>query len=265
MKRNMSSLSKSLLSCLLGIALAAATALSVSADVIRVDFQPNAPFAGRAPADFTGVETQAAAANSIFGSNGSNTWNYLSINPSTPTTDPAFSNLVDSAGTTTGVSVAFTGILSSANDGSVNNSGSNALENDYFLIDGYVPSALYTIGGLPANTTVALCLYAPNFTLYDSPNPVDQPNRGYNLTANGELITVPSGPDDNALAYITTDALGDISGTWSTAGNEGDWSGFQIAWSTTQIATPEPATWEFILCGLGLLVIRYSRHRRAAK
>ncbi len=255
MKPNTTDLKASWFTCSLIAGLAAAMVSPACADVIRVDFQPNAPFVGHPPVNFTGVESQAAAANAIFGSNGSNTWNYPAISPTSSTTNPSFSNLVDSAGTATGVSIAFTGTVDSANDGAVNNSGSNGLENDYFLINipGGSTSALYKIGGLPANTTVAFYLYSPNFSLYDSPNPVDQPSRGYTLTANGELITVASGSDDNALADVKTDALGDISGTWATPGNEGDWSGFQIAWTANQTAAPEPWSTGLLLCGIGLL------------
>jgi len=184
------------------------------------------------------VESHAAAADPIFASTGSNTWNYLAIDPfDAATTNPSFSNLVDSAGSATGVAISFTGNVSAANDEPVDNNGSDALENEYFLICGsscgtISASVTYTISGLPANTVVAFYLYSPNFTLTDSGDPVGVPNRGYRLTANSVTVDVPSGYGTNdALAYVTTDASGNISGTWSVPnGNEGDWSGFQIGY-----------------------------------
>ena len=235
---------------LITAALAAFTA-PARASIISVDFQPNAPFSGRAPVSFTGVESQAAAAYSAFAA--SDIWNNLSIAPDpTHTTNPSFSGLVDSTGATTDVGISFTGTIGSAGDVPIDNSGSDGVENDYFLIlagvTGTPDAVSYAITGLPAGTQVALYLYAPNFTEYGS--------RGYQLTANGTAITVPSGSSDNALAFVTTDASGDISGVWSTPdGNEGDFSGFQITYSTGS-AAPEPATLALFgvtLAGLGLL------------
>ena len=231
-------------------ALAALTLPAHAGTIISVNFQSNAPFDGRAPVSFTGVESQASAAYSAFGA--SNIWNNLSIAPDpTHTTDPSFSGLVDSTGAATGVGISFTGTIGAANDVPIDNVGSDAVENEYFLIWTGVTSttAGYAITGLPADTQVALYLYAPNFTQFGS--------RGYQLTANGSVITVPSGPSDNALAFVTTDASGDISGVWSTPpGIEGDFSGFQLAYSPSGSAVPEPATLTLFgvaLTGLGLL------------
>ena len=227
----------------------AALSAPARASIVSVDFQPNAPFAGRAPVNFTGVESQAAAAYSAFAA--SDIWNYLSIAPDPiHTTSPSFGGLVDSTGATTGVGISFTGTIGAADDVPIDNSGSDAVENDYFLIlEGVTDTtASYTITGLPASTQVALYLYAPNFTQFGS--------RGYYLTANGGLITVPGGSGGNALAFVTTDASGDISGVWSTPpGLEGDFSGFQLAYPNSGSGVPEPATYTLLgvaLTGLGL-------------
>jgi hypothetical protein len=244
------------------LCLALAIGSAQASEVIRVDMQPNAPFSGRPPVDFTGVETQAAAANSIFGSNGANTWNYLSIAPAPAvTTNPSFSNLVNSAGAVTNVGVSFTGPLTAADDTPIDNAGSDAIENDYFLISG-TQTVDYTISGLPDSARVAFYLYSPNFTHYDSGDPTDEPNRGYELTANGDIINVPSGYGvNNALAFVTTSASGSISGVWSAPlGNEGDWSGFQIGFPA---ATPETSTWTMMVAGFAGL--GYAAFRRGRK
>ncbi len=232
-----------------------ATTLHATPTVIRADFQPATSFDGRPPVNFTGVESKAAAADPVFGSNGTNTWNHLSVNdagtnggaPPVPlTVNPSFPNLLDSTGATTSVTLSFTGTVSGGDDSPTDSSGSDGLENDYFLIN-YLQQGMtiaksvnYTLSGLPANTTVALFFYVPNFAHADSSNPNDNGDRGFILTANGQTINVNSGTYNNALAYVTTDANGAISGTWTTAGNEGDWSGMQLAYPASQ--TPAPST-----------------------
>ena len=249
-----------------GLLIVLGSGMAARADVIRVDFQPNSAFSGRAPVNFNGVEAQAAAANPVFGSNGSNTWNYLSLAPyPTTTSNPSFSNLVNSAGAATTVGISFTGALSAADDSPIDNVGSDGVENDYFFIDAGSASAtaLYTITGLPANTQVALYLYSPNFRWFDSVNSVNRPSRAYTLTASGQTISVPSGTGtgNNALAFVQTNVLGQIVGTWSTAGNEGDWSGFQIAFSPATPA-PEPASTSLLCLSFGLLIALGRRARR---
>jgi hypothetical protein len=215
-----------------------------AADTIyRIDFQPNASFVGRAPVDFTGVESQASAADSAFGSDGVNTWNYLTLAPDpTYTANPSFNNLVTSLGAASAVGISFTGSLGSADDVPIDNSGSDGLENDYLVFDaGNASSSLtYTISGLPDSTAVTLYLYAPNFS---SP-------RGYSLSVNGTSVNVLNSA--NAIVTVDTSASGTIAGTLDNLGHEGDFSGLQIDVSSSS-AVPEPATWLF--CGGGLLAL----------
>ena len=117
----------------------AAMAGGASAKVIRVDLQPSPAFANGAAVNFTGVESKAAATNPLFGSQGTNTWNYLTLPPyPTLTKSIAFLNLVDSAGLATTVGFSIDGSISnsgiSAGDNApIDNVGSDGLENDYFL------------------------------------------------------------------------------------------------------------------------------------
>lgn len=223
----------------------AAMAGSASAEVIRVDLQPSPAFANGSAVNFTGVETKAAAINPLFGSQGTNTWNYLTLPPyPTLTKSVAFLNLVDSTGLVTTVGFSIDGSISNsgisaADNAPIDNVGSDALENDYFLT---LHKKAYTISGLPANTSVAFYTYAPNFVVNNSEISTS-PSRGYLLTANGVMITVASGPSNDALAYVTTDATGAVSGIWSTPNdaNEGDWSGFQVAYTV-----PEPGSLELV-------------------
>lgn len=211
-------------------------------EVIRVDLQPNSGSWTRI--DYTGVESQAATANSEFGSSGGNLWNHLSIHGySDNTTNPSFSNLIDSAGHSTNVSFSITGAITSASDNPINTNGSNALQNDYFLVfSGH--AVQYTIAGLSANTRIDFFNYAPNFT--------NRGNRGYNLTANGTAISVPNTSNNNtAFTSITSTATGTITGTFSSPTGEADWSGFQLAYSTA--AVPEPTTWAMIIFGFGIV------------
>jgi hypothetical protein len=243
---------------------AAALAFAAAANgaVIRVDMQPSTAFSGNAPVNFSGVESQAAAADSQFGSDGANIWNYLTEAPNTGVYSASFDGLVDSTGAATSVNLSLNSAngFFAADDTPIDNSGSDGVENDYF---GIISSTVnYTISGLPADTEVALYLYAPNFTHFDSGDPTDQPSRGYQLTANGAAITVNSGSSNNALAFVTTDASGDISGVWSAPnGNEGDWSGFQLAFSSSPDA-PEPSTGALIATGLVVLPLSAARGRR---
>ena len=133
----------------IGLLALALAALPAQADVIRISMQPSSAFGGRSPLDFTGVESAAAAADPLFGSNGSNTWNYITAPPSgtSQVTNPVYSGLLDSAGLTTGVSLSFTGTFDAASDNPLDNNGSNALQNEYFLIGGSTVID-FTISGL---------------------------------------------------------------------------------------------------------------------
>lgn len=241
---------------------ALASASAAHATVISVDFQNLQPFAQRQAVNFNGVEAAAALADPIFA--GASTWNELALDAAPNSiTDPSFTGLVDSTGAATSIGISFTGTVTSANDTPIDNVGSDAVDNDYF-VNPLGTSIAYSISGLDPDTLVALYLYSPNFSHDDSSNDTGKPSRAYTLTANGTPIFVPSGTGtgNNALAYIMTDGNGDISGTWTTAGNEGDWSGFQIGYPVA--AVPLPAGAVLFGSGIGLLGLFGVARRRSA-
>jgi hypothetical protein len=216
--------------------------------VVSADFQPNADFGGYAPVNFSGVESQAAAADPVFAN--SNVWNHPSVDPTVAeaTINASFSNLVNSTGATTSVGISFTGTFSSAIGPPIDNSGSDGVENDYFELDGgnqLSSSITYTISGLPAGMLVSVFLYSPNFGASHGTD------RGYNLTLNGTAVDVVSASTANntALVNVMSTASGTITGTWTSDHNaEADWSGFQLSYTV-----PEPSTWAAVLVSAGLV------------
>jgi hypothetical protein len=243
---------------LAGALLCAASSSRGQNVIVSADFQPNADFGGYAPVDFSGVESQAAAANPVFAS--SNVWNYPSVDPTVAeaTTNASFSNLVNSAGATTSVGISFTGTFSSAIGTPIDNSGSDGLENDYFELDGnnqLSSTIAYSISGLPANMLISVFLYSPNFGASHGTD------RGYNLTLNGTAVDVASASTANntALVNVMSTASGTITGTWTSDHSaEADWSGFQLSYMA-----PEPSTWAAVLSSAGLMGL--TMRRRACR
>ena len=91
--------------CLLAV-LVFATTQPMSADQFSVAFKTNNPY-GNTPL-VSGPEVAATAANAAFGA--ANVWNNL-YSPWAQETDPVWSNLVNSSGSTTGVAFALTGTV----------------------------------------------------------------------------------------------------------------------------------------------------------
>ena len=126
---------------------------------------------------YSGVEPLAAAANPVFGA--ANVWNDAMLGYLSPETNPSFSNLLDSHGTTTNVGVQFTGQVDTytGTDGSC----PNTLFCDFIYLNGGVLD--WTITGLTPNSVNYLYFYN-----YGSPN---QSYRVFNMAmdtdGNGSL------------------------------------------------------------------------------
>jgi hypothetical protein len=207
------------------LVLAAGTA---QAALIRVDFEATSGGWGSVSVSDGTVESRAVNADSVFASSGSNVWNILTV-PSwnTMTLSPSYTGLKDTAtGNATGVSMSFTGYLSSAAGGSGNNQDPSY---DYFVLHesgtGGMPSVGYTISGLLPNTQVKLFLYSALLS-----------NRGYDFSIGATTYTVASGSSTGLLVTGTTNGSGELSGTYTRTNSESNISGIQI------YQIPEPAS-----------------------
>ena len=212
--------------------------------LISVTFKTNNPFGNTPP--MSGSEPAAIIANPGFGA--ANVWNNL-FSPWAPplTTNPSWSNLVDSTGTATGVSLSITGTvfpldlspfianpdpLRSAflgwNSWTSGGGGAGAGEST---------SIVWKLTGLPHSTKFDLCVYGG----------VADADRGFTMTVGGIVQYIPtfnsassslqncvlfSNIASNAKGIITVHADG--VGDSTAAVNEANWAGFQLF----QLAAP---------------------------
>ena len=204
--------------------------------LISVAFKTNNPY-GNSPA-VSGPEPAATDANALFGS--ANVWNNL------PTTfsqnfNPAWSNLVDSTGTATGVNFSITGTVG-ATDFWPWASFRDPLRSAFIFWNSWTngggafgpgesTSITWTLTGLPPATTYDMCVYG-SFADID---------RSFDMTIEDTAMSIPTfnsanSPLPNCVLFtnITSDGQGTISGVAdgvgdsTTAANEADWSGFQL-------------------------------------
>ncbi len=219
-----------------------------AATLIRIDFEATNGGWGSVSVSNGTVESRAAAADAVFGSSGSNAWNILTV-PSwgTMTLNPGYSNLVNtSTGLSTGVSMSFTGNVSSAAGGTGNNQDPSY---DYFVLHesgtAGMPSLGYTISGLLPNTQVKLFLYSAFIS-----------GRGYDFTMTGDAntYTVSSGTSNGVLVTGMTNGAGQISGTYLRTNGESNIAGIQI------YQVPEPASGLLVPAAVaGLCALRRRR------
>jgi hypothetical protein len=204
--------------------------------LISVAFKTNNPY-GNSPL-VSGPEPAATDANALFGA--ANVWNNL------PTTfsqnvNPAWSNLVDSTGTATGVNLSITGTVG-ATDFWPWASFRDPLRSAFIFWNSWTngggafgpgesTSITWTLTGLPPATTFDMCVYG-SFADID---------RSFDMTIQDTAMSIPTfnsanSPLPNCVLFtnITSDGHGTISGVAdgvgdsTTAANEADWSGFQL-------------------------------------
>ncbi|MGH9449856.1 MAG: PEP-CTERM sorting domain-containing protein [Terriglobia bacterium] len=231
--------------------------LGVSAGTARADTIISAQFENNqspgTTVNYSGVEPDAAKADSAFAN--SNVWNHLQAGFSVQ--GPfSFSNLVNSAGAGTGASFAISYI-----NGAFNASG--GLPDTYFFA--YNTTQTFTFSGLAPNESVSLFLYAFNGGSSNDQGTVFSVGSSSFDTANGSPSSEDSKYAVTGMLTGVTSATGTIAGTWAfgpgNAGNEIDWSGFQLdVASPAKTVTPEPAS--LMLFGTGLLGLAWVTRRR---
>jgi hypothetical protein len=212
--------------------------------LVSVAFKTNNPFGNSPP--MSGTEAAATIANPAFGA--ANVWNNLQSPWAPPlTTNPSWTSLVDSTGTSTSVSLFVTGTvfpldltpfipnpdpLRSAFLGwnSWTNGGGGAGP-------GESTSLVWKLTGLPPRAKFDICIYGG----------VADADRGFTMTVAGIIQYIPtfnstssslqncilfSNIPSNAKGIITIHADG--VGDSKTAQNEANWAGFQLV----QLAAP---------------------------
>jgi hypothetical protein len=216
--------------------------------LLSVAFKTNNP-AGNSP-PMSGAEPSATLAYARFGA--AKVWNNLQ-NPYAPplVKNPKWTNLLNSRGAVTGVSLAITGTVLPVDLypyftnvdplrsafmawNSWTNGGGGAGPGESKTIT-------WKLTGLPASAAFDMCVYGSDADI----------DRGFNMTIQGVVMNIPTFNDANSplpncvlFSNIVSDSNGTISGIAAGVGesldakHEANWSGFQLI----QIATPVSGT-----------------------
>ena len=245
-------------------ALATIALVSTSqASLISADFGPQITNQH----DFSGIETDAAAADAAFLS--ANVWNPLRVSDfgDPPTTDPVFNALKDSAGNATGVSFSISGSVNGFDFVSFYNASPvDALRHDMFFFVGRdtTPVINWAIAGLVANAEYRFYAYgarADQSRLFDMLVDTDGDDLLTDETSKalGSTGTDMQHYQDAYFASVFADANGVIHGQGTGRESiEANWSGFQLAQVVATV--PEPAI--LALLGLGLAGLGFSRRKQ---
>ncbi len=205
-------------SILLAIALSVCLpALAAGTPLISVDLQSSY---GTEGAPFQGVDPLAAAASGAFAS--SNVWNVLGSSGFN-VQDPAFSNLVDSSGSPTGVGFSIVGKISAYGLGNP----LDALLTDYFYWNtpGATSTAIdWSITGLTPSRPHLLFVNGAHGGAFSML--VDEDASGNLGNDTAQVVSSPAG--SGVLFDVLSDATGRITGRGTAIAGEADWAGFQV-------------------------------------
>jgi hypothetical protein len=214
---------------------------------------------GPGPAPISGPESTATSANPLFGA--ANDWNNVNITFGVLTTNPSWSNLVDSTGASTGVNFSITGTVLGVNLFPYF-PGQDPLRSEFIAWNsnssgggaagaGESTSIDWTLTGLAPNATFDMCVYGS----------ISGTSRSFDMSIGGKTLNIPtfaSATPQQAgcvlFSSIISNASGDLSGVGtglgSSAGaaNEANWSGFQLVQVPHNVA--EPSGLVLLLAGI---------------
>jgi hypothetical protein len=204
--------------------------------LVSVTFKTNNPFGNSPP--MSGPEPAATDANPLFST--ANVWNNLPLAYS-QTTDPSWTNLVDSTGADSGITLSITGTVI-AIDLTPWIPNPDPLRSAFMAWNSWTngggafgpgesTSITWTLTGLPVSTTFDICVYGSVADL----------DRSFDMTIQNTTMSVPTfnsanSPQPNCVLFtnVMSDNHGTISGVASGVGesldavNEANWSGFQL-------------------------------------
>lgn len=241
--------------CCMVVALLAPAGVRGDSTLISVVFTSVNDYGSGGPGNISGPENTATAENPLFGA--ANVWNNLSSTFGDLTTNPTWSDLVDSNGNSTGVNLSITGTVQAVNVYPYNPSfyAGNPLRSYYLAWNSNGPggesdSISWVLSGLAPNATYDLCAYGP----------VTGQNVSFTMAIGSNSQAVHTYADFSSLGCtyfqnLKTNASGQLSGTGTGMGsdtgyaNEADWTGFQLVEVTTPVAEP-PTVVLLLMCGL---------------
>ena len=170
------------------------SSLKADSTLISVVFTSVNEYGSGGPGDISGPESTATAQNPLFGA--ANVWNNLSSAFGVLTTNPSWTNLVDSNGNATGVELSIVGTVQPVNVYPYNPGfyAGNPLRSYYLAWNSNGPggesdSITWALSGLAPNATYDMCAYGP----------VTGQNVSFNMTIGSNTQAVQTYADFSSL------------------------------------------------------------------